>query len=107
MHKTLSVAVVALLLLSGCAIHSQTVRNGWVHLSLRAPAAGEVLFVSSLDGYRRHPLTRDGKLWETAVPARREFRYFYIVDGQVFAPPCRLRERDDFGSENCLYCPER
>ena len=30
---------------------------------------------------------------------------FYIVDGAVYLPQCRLKEQDDFGSANCLYIP--
>ena len=107
MRRYISVLLFALLLLFGCARHFYTIKAGSVHVYLGASDAGKVYFASSLDGYELHEVTRneDG-MWETSVPAQREFRYFYIVDGQVFVPPCRLRERDDFGSENCVYCPD-
>ncbi|TFG91508.1 MAG: hypothetical protein E4H15_05685 [Syntrophobacterales bacterium] len=106
--KRYLLAVIAVLgLLTGCATHFHAIRGDGVHLYLRAPSTGKVFFASSLDGYAPHPLTRNGEgVWETSVPAQREFRYFYIVDGKVFVPPCRLRERDDFGAENCVYCPD-
>jgi len=107
MKRYLPAVIVALVLLTGCAPHFHTIRGDGVHLYLRAPSANEVLLASSLDGYAPHPAKRNkGGVWETSVPEQREFRYFYIVDGQVFVPPCRLRERDDFGSENCVYCPD-
>jgi hypothetical protein len=107
MRRYLPVLLLLLVLLSGCARHFYTVKAGTVHLYLRASDAGTVYVASSLDGYALHELMRNEEgMWETALPAQQEFRYFYIVDGQVFVPPCRLRERDDFGSENCVYCPD-
>ncbi|MDD5723490.1 MAG: hypothetical protein PHY29_07080 [Syntrophales bacterium] len=107
MKRFLPSVVVALVLFTGCAPHFHTIRGDGVHLYLRAPSAGEVFFASSLDGYASHPATKNDRgVWEYSVPAQREFRYFYIVDGQVFVPPCRLREQDDFGSENCVYFPD-
>jgi hypothetical protein len=47
-----------------------------------------------------------GSKWQIVVPAGRELRYFYVVDDQVFTPPCRFKERDDFGTQNCIYIPE-
>jgi len=108
MRRYIPLLLLAPMLLFGCASHFYTIKTGAVHVYLRASDADNVFFASSLDGYALHELTKNGDgLWETSIPAQYEFRYFYIVDGQVFVPPCRLRERDDFGSENCLYCPER
>jgi hypothetical protein len=44
-------------------------------------------------------------VWINRVPSGREFRYFYSVDGKILVPECALTEKDDFGSENCLYSP--
>ena len=107
MRRYLPVLLLVLVLLIGCARHFYTVKEGTVQLYLRTSEAGTVYFASSLDGYELHELTRNEEgMWKTVVLAQQEFRYFYIVDGQIFVPTCRLRERDDFGSENCVYCPD-
>ena len=60
-----------------------------------------------MDGFKLHRMERlGGNKWQIVVPAGRELRYFYIVDVLVFTPPCRFKERDDFGTENCVYVPE-
>ncbi len=99
--------VVGLLPLAGCAGHYYTVRGDNVHIHLKRPTAEVIYFASSLDGYELHKTKRiDDMTWEVIVPAGAEFRYFYIVDGVVYLPPCRFKEQDDFGSENCIYIPE-
>ncbi len=107
MGRYIPVLFLALLLLFGCASHFYTIKAGTVHVYLRAPYAGRVYFASSLDGYEFQEVTRneDG-VWEVTVSAEREFKYFYVVDGEAFLPPCRLKERDDLGSENCIYSPD-
>ena len=30
----------------------------------------------------------------------------YLVDGKPFLPSCTMKERDDFGSENCIFEPK-
>ncbi len=66
--------------------------------------ANEVIFASSIDQYQYHPakIVKDN-LWEVTVPMENEFNYFYIVDGVVTLPDCKLTVLDDFGSKNCLY----
>ena len=44
--------------------------------------------------------------WLVTIPAGSEFTYFYIADGAVYLPPCCFTEKDDFGSENCLFIPD-
>ena len=107
MRRYIPVLLLALLFLFGCTSHFYTIKASTVHVYLRAPYAGKIYFVSSLDEYEFHEVTRneDG-VWEVTVPAGREFRYFYVMDGEAFLPPCRLKEKDDFGSENCIYSPD-
>ena len=38
-----------------------------------------------------------------SINASRDFRYFYLVDGKVLIPDCRMVEQDDFGGANCVY----
>jgi hypothetical protein len=94
------------LLGAGCATHYYKMNADKVNLYLRMPEAKIVYFSTSLDEFT---LYRTKKLasgiWEVAVPATREFSYFYKVDGNFFLPDCKLREKDDFGDENCIFIP--
>ena len=100
--------VTLLLVLAGCVRgHYYMVEEGDVSIYLNKADADLVYFASSLDGYKLHRAERvDDDTWEVQVPALDEFKYFYIVDGVVYVPPCRMTEKDDFGSENCIYVPE-
>ena len=93
--------------LGGCVTHSQKIMGNQVSLYLRATGNQEVFFASSLDGFQRHPLTRHAeKSWVISLPAGREFTYFYIMNNQPFIADCPYKEKDDFGSENCLFVPD-
>jgi hypothetical protein len=102
----LAVLVVLLpLLVSACArSHYYREEDGAVSFYLSHPKAAEVLLACSLDRFQPHPAerNRDGT-WQVAIDAPRDFRYFYLVDGEVVVPECRLSETDDFGAKNCLY----
>jgi hypothetical protein len=70
------------------------------------PGAKIVQFSTSLNEftlYRTEQL--ESGIWAVAVPATREFSYFYQVDGSIYLPDCKLREKDDFGDENCVFMP--
>ena len=97
------------ILCSGCADHYYKTQEDGVVIYLKSPPeAQQVFFLSSLDGYERHEAKRmDKKTWEILVRADSEFKYFYIVDGEPFLPACPLKEKDDFGSENCILSTER
>lgn len=98
--------VVVIVMLVGCASHDYWVKNNKLYLSLNKPDAKTVYFASSLDGFRLHKTEKlDANTWQIAVPAGTEFRYFYMIDGLLYVPPCRFKERDDFGTENCVYVP--
>ncbi len=105
MLRFLSIAM--LFLATGCAPrHFIDRQDSGVRVFLDDPNAAEVLFASSVDGFRVRPTTRDPRgLWVIDDLADREFRYFFIVDGRVYIPPCRYREKDDFGATNCIYQP--
>ena len=73
-------------------------------LYLRKPEAHRVQFAASIDHFTLHDARQDSRgVWEIKVPASSELKYFYIVDGQVYIPECRFKEKDDFGAENCIY----
>jgi len=93
--------------LGGCATHTQNIKGDQVFLYLKDTGSQAVFFASSLDGFQRHPLTRHTKkTWRINLPADQEFTYFYIMDNQPFIPDCPHREKDDFGSENCIFAPD-
>lgn len=100
-----ALVVLLLLLVSGCArSHYYREEDGAVSFYLRLPEAAEVMLACSLDRFRPHPAARDRDgTWQVAIDAPRDFRYFYLVDGEVVVPECRLSETDDFGARNCLY----
>jgi hypothetical protein len=80
------------------------VSGGFVSFYLKMKGARSVDFLYSVDDYRNHPAVRINEgTWEVRVPYEGQFTYFYKVDGKVFIPECPLREKDDFGAENCLF----
>lgn len=93
-------------MLCNCASHKQSIHNGWVELHLKKPGAKVVKIAYSLDQFKPHNTQKIFRsTWVVSIPATEEFRYFYIVDGSVFLPSCPYREKDDFGSENCIFRP--
>ena len=106
MNRTALLTVIILLLVPGCSSHYYLTRDKTVGLYLRAPDAEHVYFASSLDEFTLHPATRTpDRTWQIEIPNGREFKYFYVVDGKVYVPDCRLKETDDFGSQNCIFVP--
>lgn len=98
---------VLFLLGAGCVTHHYKVDADKVNLYLRMPEAKSVYFAASLDKFRPYPARKVGVgVWEVAVPATREFTYFYKVDGNFYLPECRLKQTDDFGAENCVFVPD-
>jgi hypothetical protein len=106
MKKYFLLSIIAFSVFTGCAHHYYRVKGGAVELYLKRPEAIAVAFASSLDGYQLHPAEkRDSSTWKVTVPTYREFTYFYIVDGVLFVPSCKFKEKDDFGATNCIYIP--
>jgi hypothetical protein len=95
------------ILVSGCTPHHFIERQSdVVTVYLDAPDASKVIFVSSVDDFREHATQKNSfGLWAVGNLANREFRYFYIVDGRLYLPECRYKEKDEFGTANCIYQP--
>jgi len=94
------------LLGAGCATHYYKMNADNVNLYLRMPEANIVYLSTSLDEFALYRTKKlESGIWEVAVPATREFTYFYKVDGIIYLPDCKLREKDDFGDENCIFIP--
>ena len=90
--------------LPGCASHYYKVSDNSVSFYLKNKEAKTVEFRYSIDDFRYHEARKiKGDTWEIRVPVHKEFAYFYLVDGKVFVPSCPLKEKDDFGNENCLF----
>lgn len=90
-----------------CAGHYHTTSDDQVTLTLRQPVAATVVFFSSLNGFQGVRLVRQhAGLWEITLPANRPFRYFYQVDGEYYLPDCPMKEKDDFGAQNCIFTPD-
>ena len=108
MKKNSIFAIYLLALCSGCADHYYKAQENGARIYLKYPEAQQVFFLSSLDGYEKHETKKtDDKTWEILVRVDSEFKYFYIVDEKPFLPACPLKEKDDLGSENCIFSVER
>jgi len=90
-------------LASGCAGHAITASDDALTIRLKQDGAGQVFFLHSADGFKRHPAEKSKDQWIVRIPFHARFRYFYLIDGRVVVPDCPCRETDDFGSENCIY----
>ena len=107
MSRRVITVVLAVWVLGGCATHFKKIKGDQVYLYLKETSAQTAFFASSLDGFQRHPLTRHTKeTWLISLPAEHEFTYFYIMDGQPLLPECPYKEKDDYGSENCIFVPD-
>ena len=93
-------------LLSGCGSHSYRIDGNEMVLALRKPGAKSVVLACSLDGFSPRPARDVAGHWEVTLPAADAFTYFYWVDDVVFLPDCPMKEKDDFGSENCVFDPK-
>jgi hypothetical protein len=90
----------------GCSSHYHTIRNGHVDIYLEAPQARSVALVVSGDTLEKVPAARNQLgAWKVTLNRANGFKYFYLVDGNVYLPDCPLRERDDFGADNCVFSP--
>ncbi len=107
MKRLILLLTVVTFCLVGCTvIHYHERQSERVTFYLRAPGVEKVEFVSSLDAYNPHRASKlSGSRWAVTVVSNSEFRYFYILDGSVYLPECKLYEKDDFGSLNCVYVP--
>ena len=93
-------------LAAGCSTHYYRVKEDILELYLNKPDAERVVFACSLDDFEPHEAHNLDGRWVVSVKHKDQFRYFYMIDGELFLPPCHLKESDDFGSENCIFDPE-
>ena len=106
MKKAVTVILLCLVL-AGCASHYYRLDDGSLSIFLKAPDAKSVYFATSLDNFALHPARKTfSGTWVISVDARRQFTYFYLIDGEPYVPECTYRELDDFGGENCVFIPD-
>ena len=98
--------LVCILLLGGCSTHYYRIQDDTLTLYLKKPGARQVFLACSCNNFVPRKARHEDSRWVVSVSSRTTFRYFYIVDNQTYLPPCRMREKDDFGSENCIFEPE-
>jgi hypothetical protein len=91
------------MIVTSCATHFYKINGQEVTLFLEKSDATNVLFLSSLNHFESQELNQQNGVWEVTLPANIPFRYFYKVDGKIFLPPCPMKEKDNFGSENCIF----
>ncbi len=103
--KRLLLIIGIMALTTGCASHYYKVQGDELVLYLDKPDAQRVAFACSLDGFEPHEARKEKGRWVVCVPCDRQFRYYYVLDGELFLPACELKENDDFGSENCIFNP--
>jgi hypothetical protein len=106
MRAWMIILLLVVTMVTGCSTHYLRVENGQAYLYLKAPHADSVMFASSLDRFQwRSAEKLDSRTWQVAIPKDIPQTYIYLVDNQIVVPDCRFREKDDFGSENCIYVP--
>jgi hypothetical protein len=106
MKRLITATLFLTMSLMGCTSHFYQVKGNLTHIYLEKSEAHAVSFASSEDGYQLHQAEKiDSKTWLVTMPAGLEFAYFYIIDGIAYVPSCRFKEKDDFGSENCIFIP--
>lgn len=101
------VLILLVLSLGGCRSHYYKIDGNQVYLYLKNPEARTVELCGSFDGFKEHGARKvDDETWAVRIPLQAEFVYFYLVDDHFFLPPCRFKEKDDYGSENCIFVGE-
>ena len=90
---------------AGCATHYYQVKDDTLVLYLDKADVQEVILSCSLDDFEPHEARRVDGRWVVSLPSGSPFRYYYVLDGEMFLPPCQMKENDDFGSANCIFDP--
>ena len=105
MNKYFALIILFIIILSGCTPgHFVEHDMDSLTFSLQRPEANRVQFAASFDHYVLHDAQQNSfGTWQVKVPVNSELKYFYIVDGLIYVPECRFKEKDDFGAENCIY----
>lgn len=91
--------------MAGCASHYHRNQGDTLLFYLNKPNAQKVILACSLDNFQPHEARQLDGRWVVSLPSDTPFRYYYMIDGKIFLPPCQMKETDDFGSKNCIFEP--
>lgn len=92
------------LTMAGCINHYYRNEPDAVVFYLKAPNAQNVQIAASYNGYDLKPVQRlNSDTWIVRLPNGTGFSYFYLVDGKLLVPQCKMMEQDDFGQSNCVF----
>lgn len=95
---------VLMISLIGCATHYVRQTDDGLVFYLEEPSAAQVELLASFNGFSPLPAARvNPSIWRVTVPSNDSFSYFYRIDGRIHVPDCELKERDDFGQDNCIF----
>ncbi|MGA1845633.1 hypothetical protein [Deferribacter abyssi] len=89
-----------------CAAHYVKKKDNDLIFYLRDNAFKNVELYVDIDNFKKHEAKKiKNDIWVAKIkqPASKEIKYFYKVDGRLYIPDCELREKDDFGGENCIF----
>lgn len=103
--KRYIILILLIFTFSACKSHHYRIDGDHMVLTLRYPDANNVVLFCSLDGFKPRPAKKVSNNWESEIPAGKTFKYFYLIDDTPFSPDCPMKEKDDFGFENCIYEP--
>ena len=103
-----SAAGCLMIFLFGCslstAINSRPTPENHIRLTVNAPGARSVDWLSSTNRYKPIPMQPvPSGSWEITVPANQDFEYFFQVDGKILVTNCRWILPDDWGGTQCLH----
>lgn len=99
------ISILCLFAFCACGTHHYQISGNDMVLVLRKPDTKKVVMFCSLDGFKPRKAKKVSGNWELEMPANEAFRYFYMVDDEPYLPDCPMKEKDDFGFENCIYDP--
>jgi hypothetical protein len=104
-------AFAILVAILGCASrapHAIGVCDDHIAFRLSSPAAKSVSVVVIGQTVQNQPARREKNgdwVAEVSLNAKEpvnDLRYFYLVNGAAYLPPCPMKDSDDFGAENCV-----
>jgi len=98
----LVLAAAVLILFSGCASIKVNHAGETMKMSFKTEAE-QLVFFSSSEQYRPIKAEQDGNWWQVTIKDTDNLKYFLKADGKLYLPECKLKEKDDFGGELCLY----
>ncbi|KAA0258568.1 hypothetical protein FHQ18_05260 [Deferribacter autotrophicus] len=101
-----SIIILLSFLFISCASHYVKKKDDSLLFYLRDDSSKNIELYVDVDGFEKHKAEKiKNDIWVVKIkhPASKEIKYFYKVDGKLYIPDCELKEKDDFGGENCIF----